>query len=180
VLIAGGLLLLGIFLSWDGQRSSNVSDGKSFEIVPPQAGRIDPPMPLPPKDEPVSRTTVTSGEITTAPTDWSTYRISFDVGQEVGLDGTHAIQRLADTLHGNPDLQIKLEGYTDSTGSEAANRRVGLHRALTVKEALMDHGIEANRIHAAGPGEANPIATNRTGEGRAKNRRVEVSTFPNR
>ncbi|WP_028602756.1 outer membrane protein OmpA [Ottowia thiooxydans] len=73
-------------------------------------------------------------------------------------------------------------GHTDSVGSNAYNQRLSVRRAEAVKAYLVSKGIERNRIYTEGKGKTQPVADNRTAEGRAKNRRVEievVGTRPN-
>ncbi|ROT44985.1 outer membrane protein OmpA [Pusillimonas sp. NJUB218] len=65
-------------------------------------------------------------------------------------------------------------GHTDSIGTEQYNMGLSQRRANTVKNYLVSKGIDANRIYAEGKGEAQPIASNKTREGRAQNRRVEI------
>jgi len=76
-------------------------------------------------------------------------------------------------LKDNKDVEIEIRGYTDSQGSAAYNQKLSERRANTVMEYLIAQGIEASRLRAVGYGEADPIASNRTAEGRAKNRRIE-------
>ncbi len=74
-------------------------------------------------------------------------------------------------------------GHTDSVGTDAYNQKLSVRRAEAVKAYLVSKGIEKNRIYTEGKGEKQPVADNRTKEGRAKNRRVEievVGTRPNR
>lgn len=69
---------------------------------------------------------------------------------------------------------IVATGYTDSTGPAAYNMKLSLWRAESVKAYLVNKGVPADRIYVEGKGEADPIATNKTREGRAQNRRVEI------
>ena len=71
-------------------------------------------------------------------------------------------------------------GHTDSIGSKAYNQKLSLRRASAVKAYLVSKGIEANRIHTEGKGEMQPVADNKTKEGRAKNRRVEIEVVGTR
>ena len=71
-------------------------------------------------------------------------------------------------------------GHTDSIGSKAYNQKLSVRRANSVKAYLVSKGIEANRIYTEGKGETQPIADNRTKEGRAKNRRVEIEVVGSR
>ena len=65
-------------------------------------------------------------------------------------------------------------GHTDSIGTEAYNQKLSERRANTVKQYLISKGVPADRIYAEGKGELQPVASNKTREGRAKNRRVEI------
>ena len=71
-------------------------------------------------------------------------------------------------------------GHTDSVGSNAYNQRLSVRRAEAVKAYLVSKGIERNRIYTEGKGETQPVAVNRTAEGRAKNRRVEIEVVGTR
>lgn len=71
-------------------------------------------------------------------------------------------------------------GHTDSRGSDAYNQKLSLRRAEAVKKYLVGKGIEANRVYTEGKGEKQPVADNKTDEGRAKNRRVEIEVVGTR
>ena len=74
-------------------------------------------------------------------------------------------------------------GHTDAIGSDAYNQKLSVRRAEAVKAYLVSKGIEKNRVYTEGKGEKQPVADNKTAEGRAKNRRVEievVGTRPNK
>lgn len=71
-------------------------------------------------------------------------------------------------------------GHTDSVGSDTYNQRLSVRRADAVKAYLVSKGIEKNRVYTEGKGEKQPVADNRTAEGRAKNRRVEIEVVGTR
>lgn len=71
-------------------------------------------------------------------------------------------------------MHVRIVGHTDSTGSEAINNPLSRERAESVKDFLIDRGVPASRVETVGRGEREPIASNETAEGRAKNRRVEI------
>jgi OOP family OmpA-OmpF porin len=71
-------------------------------------------------------------------------------------------------------------GHTDSIGSDAYNQKLSVRRAEAVKAYLVSKGIERNRVYTEGKGEKQPVADNKTKEGRAKNRRVEIEVVGTR
>ena len=77
-----------------------------------------------------------------------------------------------DVLNGNLGLTVDIEGHTDSVGADAYNQSLSERRAASVKQYLVEHGIDPARLNSKGYGESDPIATNETNEGRARNRRV--------
>jgi len=74
----------------------------------------------------------------------------------------------------HPELRALVQGHTDSIGSEAYNMKLSERRANAVKDFMVSRGVSASRITTKGFGKTKPIADNKTAEGRAKNRRVEV------
>jgi OOP family OmpA-OmpF porin len=71
-------------------------------------------------------------------------------------------------------------GHTDSVGTNAYNQKLSTNRANAVKDYLVSKGIEKNRVYTEGKGEVQPVADNKTSEGRAKNRRVEIEVVGTR
>ncbi|MBQ0118369.1 MAG: OmpA family protein, partial [Bacteroidales bacterium] len=83
------------------------------------------------------------------------------------------LQDLYDLLNENPEVRIRITGHTDSVGSDKDNQKLSEGRANSVRDDMIRRGIDESRIEAEGKGESEPIDTNDTEEGRAKNRRVE-------
>ena len=71
-------------------------------------------------------------------------------------------------------------GHTDSVGSDAYNQKLSVRRAESVKAYLVSKGVEPNRIYTEGKGEKQPVASNKTADGRQKNRRVEIEVIGTR
>jgi len=71
-------------------------------------------------------------------------------------------------------------GHTDSVGSDTYNQKLSIRRSEAVKAYLVSKGIEKNRVYTEGKGEKQPVADNKTAEGRAKNRRVEIEVVGTR
>lgn len=89
------------------------------------------------------------------------------------------LNEVADALiKGNPDSNITVEGHTDSQGQRQYNMDLGQKRAQAVRDQLVARGVAADRIKAVGVGPDRPIADNKTAEGRANNRRVEIIVEP--
>lgn len=84
------------------------------------------------------------------------------------------LDAFANGLASQPQMIVRVVGHTDSTGSDAINDPLSLRRAESVRNYLSDRGVSAGRIEVAGRGSREPVATNDTPEGRAKNRRVEI------
>jgi outer membrane protein OmpA-like peptidoglycan-associated protein len=90
---------------------------------------------------------------------------------------TVELDNLARMLGANKDMRIEVGGHTDNVGNDAANQKLSEQRANAVREFLIAKGIDGTRIVAKGYGETKPIATNETEEGRAQNRRTEVTVL---
>jgi len=84
------------------------------------------------------------------------------------------LKLLSRFLKEKPQYNVKIIGYTDNVASKSYNKRLSKRRANAVKALLVDDGISPDRLTTLGLGEAYPIASNKTPEGRAKNRRIEL------
>ena len=104
------------------------------------------------------------------------YGIYFDTGKaDVKPESQAALQEVAKLLSNSPGLKLLVVGHTDSVGQFEANLKLSQTRAEAVVQALRkNHGVAEGRLKAQGAGPIAPVATNRTEEGRAKNRRVEL------
>lgn len=91
-------------------------------------------------------------------------------------EGEATLRRAADIMKGNPNIHLRLEGYTDSTGTAGHNATLSQQRAATVAAFLKGQGIDGSRLTGQGFGESQPTDTNATAQGKADNRRVELFT----
>lgn len=90
---------------------------------------------------------------------------------------TVELDKLVKLMKTNVEMRIEVGGHTDNVGKDAANQVLSEQRANAVRDFLMDHGIAGDRIVAKGYGATTPVATNDTDEGRALNRRTEVTVL---
>jgi len=101
--------------------------------------------------------------------------VLFDTGKATLKPGaTRDLDRLATALKDNPSTRVKIEGYTDSVGSDSYNQELSERRARAVADALQSRGVPADRYQIEGLGKEFPVATNNTPAGRQQNRRVEI------
>jgi outer membrane protein OmpA-like peptidoglycan-associated protein len=105
--------------------------------------------------------------------------VTFDTNSAVVRPGLYSeINRVAGVMNQYPKTLIRVEGHTDSIGSNEYNMGLSNRRATAVKNLLVQRGISANRIEVVGFGETMPVASNNTEAGRQKNRRVEIKIAP--
>lgn len=144
-------------------------------VTPPVAPATQPPVAPP----------VTPGVI--APPPVTATKVSFAADALFDFDksvlkaeGKSKLDDLTSKLQGVNLEVIIAVGHTDSVGTDAYNQKLSIRRAEAVKAYLQAKGIEANRIYTEGKGESQPVADNKSAEGRAKNRRVEVEVVGTR
>ena len=121
----------------------------------------------------------TGVEVTRTPDNQLKLEVPSDVSFAVGSATIDprlrpVLDSFASGLGGQPNMLVRVVGHTDSTGSDAINDPLSLRRAESVRNYLEDRGVGASRIEVAGRGSREPVASNDTAEGRAKNRRVEI------
>jgi OmpA-OmpF porin, OOP family len=140
---------------------------------PPKPAAAPPPPPPPPAPAPPPKPVT---EKVTFAAD-----VFFDFDKSVlKPEGKAKLDELVAKLKGIALEVIIAIGHTDSIGSVEYNLKLSVRRAEAVKAYLVSKGIEPNRIYTEGKGKAQPIADNRTAEGRAKNRRVEIEVVGTR
>jgi len=104
--------------------------------------------------------------------------IHFDSGKATLQKGSEGeIKRILNFLNKNSSLKAEIQGHTDSSGKAESNLRLSQRRAETIRDALIAKGISADRLTAKGYGEAEPIADNKSVNGRRKNRRVVLKVL---
>ena len=108
---------------------------------------------------------------------WFNFKaLNFASGSNV-IDSTsmNEVKNISEILKAFPNVNIKVGGYTDNTGDDAANLKLSSERSAAVKAALVGLGIADTRLESEGYGEQHPVASNDTEEGRSQNRRIAVS-----
>jgi OOP family OmpA-OmpF porin len=140
-------------------------------VAPPPVATPRPPAPpAPPAPQPPAATKVTYAA-----------DAFFDFDKSVlKPEGKAKLDDLVGKIQGINLEVIIAVGHTDSVGSDAYNQRLSVRRAESVKAYLVTKGIEKNRVYTEGKGEKQPVADNKTAEGRAKNRRVEIEVVGTR
>jgi OOP family OmpA-OmpF porin len=136
----------------------------------PKAAPAPPPPPLPAPPPPPAATKVTYAA-----------DAFFDFDKAVlKAEGKAKLDDLVGKVKGINLEVIIAVGHTDSTGADAYNQKLSVKRSEAVKAYLVSKGIEKNRVYTEGKGEKQPVADNKTKEGQAKNRRVEIEVVGTR
>jgi outer membrane protein OmpA-like peptidoglycan-associated protein len=101
--------------------------------------------------------------------------VLFDTGSaNLKPTARERLAKVAGVLIAYPDMRIEVDGYTDSTGNPMSNEQLSQERAASVQSYLTQQGVSASSVSIHGFGEANPVASNESLEGRQQNRRVEL------
>lgn len=142
-------------------------------VAPPASAPSSAPTPAPapaPAGGPCAKVQAEVTELMRSP-------ISFDTGgSQMTGESRRVLGQVADKIKGGcPNGTVTVIGYTDNEGSDAVNLKLSDTRAKAVAAALVSNGVLAAKVTARGAGSANPIADNSTADGRAKNRRVEIT-----
>jgi outer membrane protein OmpA-like peptidoglycan-associated protein len=95
-------------------------------------------------------------------------------GSHLTLQMKKDLFKIAQILHQNPSLTIKISAYTDNRNAPKSSQLVSLRRAMVVADFFRNHHVKSNRISIHGMGVADPVASNTTAQGRAANRRIEM------
>lgn len=102
---------------------------------------------------------------------------AFD-SSDLTMSATNALNNVASVLQQYPDTRVNIAGHTDSTGDAGYNQRLSERRANAVGNYLAQSGVSSSRLYMTGYGENQPIASNESEQGRAQNRRVEITLTP--
>jgi outer membrane protein OmpA-like peptidoglycan-associated protein len=138
----------------ESQRNGSAADERAMAVLERQAGAHK----------------EARGEVITLPGS-----LLFQTGKsDLSQTARARLDTVAVALKGAPDKQIVIEGYTDDTGTDAVNLPLSEARAQEVRSYLISRGVPEGNIMAKGFGPTRPIASNKTVEGRATNRRVEI------
>ena len=148
------------------------------DLMPKPAMQPTPPPPPPPVKpgaKPAAKPKPVAEKVTLAAD------VLFDFDKSVlKNEGKAKLDDLATKVNAiNLEVVIAI-GHTDSIGSDAYNQKLSVRRAESVKAYLVSKGVEPNRIYTEGKGEKQPVASNKTKEGRQKNRRVEIEVIGTR
>lgn len=179
------LLLLGGYLATRGWQQPEINQAI---VVQEQAGTLE-DAPLLPPDRGLTKEGEQSQVLTTEqfsafletgssqelPKRFDFNTLRFFSGSTKLMPGfEQTMDDIALALKNNPTVVVGLESFTDNVGNSDANLRLSFARAETVKQALVDRGIDSDRIQPSGRGASHPIASNETSEGRSFNRRTEI------
>ena len=162
--------------NWTPATAAPGCDGAIVPVVAPAPAPVAAPAPPPVAAVPAPAPTPPAATKVTYAAD-----AFFDFNKSVIKPAGKA--KLDDLVGKIKDINLEViiaVGHTDSVGSDAYNQKLSVRRSEAVKAYLVSKGIEKNRVYTEGKGEKQPVADNKTSEGRAKNRRVEIEVVGTR
>ncbi|ORV23204.1 hypothetical protein AWB99_25215 [Mycolicibacterium confluentis] len=150
----------------------NVKIDNQIRVGAPGAPGAATPAPASPAPAPAGECANLQADITAAlnaPINFQTDGFTLTPGSQ------QMLKQVAQKITACPEVRIKVDGYTDSSGNDAINVPLSGNRAKAVADYLVSQGVGTDLVTSQGHGSANPIASNDTAEGKAKNRRVEIT-----
>jgi OOP family OmpA-OmpF porin len=155
-----------VVTSWAAPTFRCLAYEKEAPPPPPPAPAPPPPEPAPPPP----KTEVTQEQIKLKE------KVEFETDSAVLKDSSKGLlDEVVQVMKDHPEIEhVRVAGHTDSNGTHEHNHKLSEERAAAVKKYLVDHGVAAERLSSKGYGQDRPIADNKTEEGRAENRRVEI------
>ena len=162
--------------NWTPATAAPGCDGAIVPVVAPEPAPVAAPAPPPVAAAPAPAPTPPAATKVTYAAD-----AFFDFNKSVIKPAGKA--KLDDLVGKIKDINLEViiaVGHTDAVGSDAYNQKLSVRRSEAVKAYLVSKGIEKNRVYTEGKGEKQPVADNKTSEGRAKNRRVEIEVVGTR
>jgi OOP family OmpA-OmpF porin len=174
---------------WTPATAKGECDGAPPPPPPPPAPAppVAPPPPPPPAPPPAAVPAPAPVVVPVVPPAPVQEKVTFAADAYFDFDKSklkpEAEAKLADLVSKTKGVNLEViiaVGHTDSVGTSAYNQKLSIARAESVKSFLVGKGIEKNRVYTEGKGSAQPVADNKTAEGRTKNRRVEVEVVGTR
>ena len=163
--------------NWTPATAAPGCDGAIVPVAAPAPAPVAAPMPAPPVAAPAV--------VPVAPPAATkvTYAADAFFDFDTSVIKPAGKEKLDDLIGKIKDINLEViiaVGHTDSVGSDSYNQKLSVRRSEAVKAYLVSKGIEKNRVYTEGKGEKQPVADNKTAEGRAKNRRVEIEVVGTR
>lgn len=177
IALVAGLLALLLAISRCG-RNDETAVAPAPTAAPATGGKVVATTPNAPTSEALAGTAGLGtylGGSEPAPRRFAFEKLNFDTAKsDVRPQNAAEIDQVAGVLKQYASARIRIAGYADTRGSDAANLALGKARADSIRQALVAKGVDADRIETVSGGEADPVDTNATPAGRFENRRTEL------